>query len=90
MTLKEILYNNELFVRWIHCWETRNFQKPNLFMGIELLFIDSKEIDHLFTDRSIVEHVVDPKILCTMFFTNACDQTSPSSPNVIYCLRSDF
>ena len=42
MTLKEIFYNNELFVRWIHCWETRNFQKPNLFMGIELLFIDSK------------------------------------------------
>ena len=36
------LYNNKLFVRWIHCWETRNFQKPNLFMGIELLFIDSK------------------------------------------------
>ncbi|WZY89097.1 hypothetical protein YC2023_045832 [Brassica napus] len=42
MPLKEIFYNNELFVRWIHCWKTRNFQKPNLFMGIELLFIDSK------------------------------------------------
>ncbi|CAN7099574.1 unnamed protein product [Brassica rapa subsp. narinosa] len=59
MTLKEIFYKNELFIRWIHCWEPRNFQRANLFMGIELFFIDSKLIS---IQAFIPEHFLPRRI----------------------------
>ncbi|KAF3529798.1 hypothetical protein DY000_02041584 [Brassica cretica] len=35
--------NKEVFARLIRCWETQNFKKANILMGVELLLIDSKQ-----------------------------------------------
>ncbi|KAJ4901513.1 Uncharacterized protein Rs2_15464 [Raphanus sativus] len=41
--LEGVFCNKEVLVRLIHCCKSRNFTKANMFMGVELLLIDSKK-----------------------------------------------